>query len=143
MSKPIEFGKFYKLLSEVKAGSLKDKQDLDWMLAEYEHATDSNSAYDELGQIFCHIGLMELYAYTGADDITYISELEKAVWDYLQKRYGSTLLESMVIKMKKHSAKHKLAERVSIKWELELSEINQNIDGLANYVAEGIIEVLE
>ncbi len=53
MSDPIEFSSFYKLLQSVKEGNRNGIKELEWMLAEYEHATESKNAYDELGQIFC------------------------------------------------------------------------------------------
>ena len=143
MEKPIEFSKFYKLLTQVKKGNVDKQTELDWILAEYEHASDSNGVYDELGQIFCHIGLMELYEYTGVDNIKYISELDKAIWDYLEIRYGLSLLDHMVNKMKSHSEKHKLESRASEKWTMPLTEIRENTEGLARYVAEGIIEVIK
>ena len=69
MPEPVEFGSFYQLLQSVKEGSENEIKELQWMLAEYEHAKESKSAYDELGQIFCHHGIMELYEYTGLDNI--------------------------------------------------------------------------
>ena len=46
---------------------MENKKELQWILAEYEHARGSTSYYDELGQIFCHHGVMELFEYTGVD----------------------------------------------------------------------------
>ena len=142
MTEPVEFASFYQLLKSVKQGSEERIKELEWMLAEYEHANDSSSAYDELGQIFCHIGLMELYEYTGIDNIKYISEFEEIIWKYLETRYGVNLLGHMVDKMKKHSEKHNLDQRVSKKWSIPITDIADNIEGLATYVAEGIIEVI-
>ena len=65
MTEPVEFGSFYQLLQSVKEGNEEQSKELEWMLAEYEHAKESKNAYDELGQIFCHHGIMELYEYTG------------------------------------------------------------------------------
>ena len=73
MPSPVEFSSFYQLLQSVKQGNEKEVKELEWMLAEYEHAKESKSAYDELGQIFCHHGIMELYEYTGLDNIQIIS----------------------------------------------------------------------
>ena len=142
MTKPIEFGSFYKLLKGVIEGDDKDKKELQWLLAEYEHAKDATSAYDELGQIFCHHGIMELYDYTGTDNLQYITCLEKSIWDYLQIRMGKNLNEYMVTAMMKHANIHKLPEKISTKWNTSISEIEDNLEDLANYVSEGIIELI-
>ena len=84
MPESVEFGSFYQLLQSVKEGREKEVKELEWMLAEYEHAKESKNAYDELGQIFCHHGIMELYEYTGLDNIQIISGLNSSVWDYLK-----------------------------------------------------------
>ena len=76
MTKPIEFSGFYNLLKAVKDGNQEKEKELEWMLAEYEHAKESSNPYDEIGQIFCHHGVMELYDYTGIDDIKFISSFD-------------------------------------------------------------------
>ena len=48
MADPVEFGSFYKLLKAVRDGNEEKSKELEWMLAEYEHAKDATSAYDEL-----------------------------------------------------------------------------------------------
>ncbi len=143
MSKPIEFSDFYRLLTEVKRGDQKKKEELDWLLAEYEHAKGSEGAYDELGQIFCHIGVMELYEYTGVDNITFISKIESSIWDYLIVRVGEELDDYLVKKMVSHCENHNLAEKISKKWDFPEKELIENIKGLAVYVAQGIVEVVK
>ena len=143
MAKPVEFAEFYNLLQAVKVGDEKKDEELAWMLAEYEHAKDAKSPYDELGQIFCHHGVMELYEYTGVDNIKFISGLEKQVWDYLEVRMGISLPKYMVGSMTTHANKHELAQKMSVKWETPVEELESNIEGLAQYVAEGIIELLD
>tara|TARA_Y100001968_G_scaffold171209_1_gene156603 strand:+ start:1529 stop:1960 length:432 start_codon:yes stop_codon:yes gene_type:complete len=143
MTKPVEFGSFYKLLRGVIDGNESNKKELQWLLAEYEHAKDANSAFDELGQIFCHHGVMELYEYTGTDNLKYISELETSVWKYLKIRMGISLSDFMVISMKRHANDHKLAGKVSSKWNTPVEEINDNLEDLAKYVSEGIIELIK
>ena len=103
MAEPVEFRSFYKLLHSVKKGSEEQIKELQWMLAEYEHAKESSSAYDELGQIFCHHGIMELYEYTGIESIQIISGFDKLVWDYLKLRTDSSLSDYMVKSMLSHS----------------------------------------
>ena len=142
MQKSVEFDDFYKLLEEVKVGNEEKNKELEWMLAEYEHAKDSSGAFDELGQIFCHIGVMELYEYTGLDNLQIISSLEESVWKYLRLRMGTTLSEYMLKSMLSHSAKHKLTQKISGKWDTAIDELEENLEGLARYVIDGIVEVV-
>ncbi len=142
MTKPIEFGSFYKLLKAAKHGDKEKIKELEWVLAEYEHAKDATSAYDELGQIFCHHGVMELYDYTGIDDIAYIASINSSIWDYLKVRMNSSLRDYMIKSMLSHAKKHKLAEKISTKWDFDINEFKPNVEGLATYVSEGIIELI-
>ena len=142
MTKPIEFSDFYRLLNSVKAGDKGEEEKLEWLLAEYEHAKNSSSPFDELGQIFCHIGIMEVYSYTGVDNIGFISKLEKVVWDYLEIRMGNKLSEQIIKKMKSHCEQHELVDKISKKWDFPEQELTNNVDGLAKYVADGILEVI-
>ncbi len=142
MSNSVEFGSFYKLLQAVRDGNEKKNQELEWMLAEYEHAKDAKSAYDELGQIFCHHGVMELYEYTGVDNISYINGLGNSVWSYLKVRMNIGLNEYMTKSMLNHAKDHQLAKKISSKWDNDLSEFESNMEGLAKYVAEGIVELI-
>ena len=142
MTNPVEFGSFYKLLQEAKEGNKEKIKELEWMLAEYEHAKDAKSAYDELGQIFCHHGVMELYDYTGIDDIEYINSLDNSIWSYLKVRMDQTLQDYMIKSMLNHARDHKLAEKISGKWNFNIDEIEDNIEGLAKYVTEGIVELI-
>lgn len=142
MSKPVEFAAFYKLLKEARDGNAKKTKELEWILAEYEHAKEATSAYDELGQIFCHHGVMELYDYTGIDDISYINTLEDAVWKYLNYRMKIGISEYMVNSMLEHAKVHKLSEKISTKWDTNREEIKENMENLAKYVTEGIIDLI-
>jgi len=142
MTKPIEFNEFYRLLDSVRNGDTKQKKELEWTLAEYEHAKDSSSSFDELGQIFCHIGVMELFDYSGSDDIKYISTLDQKVWDYLQLRMGTGLREYLVEKMISHSNEHELPAKLSKKWDVKIEDLQSNVNDLAKYVSEGIVEVI-
>ena len=142
MSKPVEFGSFYKLLQSVKEGEEEKIKELEWMLAEYEHAKEAKSAYDELGQIFCHHGIMELYEYTGLEDLKVISSLNETIWNYLKLRTNYTLTDYMIKSMLDHAQKHNLTSKMAEKWEISNEDINSNIDDLAKYVVEGIIEII-
>ena len=142
MSKQIEFGKFYKILDAVKSGDKEKKEELDWLLAEYEHAKESAGPYDELGQIFCHIGVMELYEYAGIDQINYISSFKENIWDYLKQRTGEELTEYLIRKMQSHSNEHGLTSKISKNWKFPEEELSMNVEGLARYVAEGIVDTV-
>ena len=85
---------------------------------------------------------MKLYEYIGVDDIKYISSLEQSVWDYLKKRTGDDLSFYLVRSMKDHAKNHSLTEKTSSKWNIKQEDLELNIEGLAKYVADGILEVL-
>ena len=142
MPEPVEFSSFYKLLRDARDGNALKTKELEWMLAEYEHAKEAKSAYDELGQIFCHHGVMELYDYVGVDDICYIKTIEENVWDYLQIRMKVSPADYMIKSMLNHAKAHKLSKRVSEKWSTELLELEENLEDLAKYVTEGILEII-
>ena len=143
MAQPVEFGSFYKLLQSVRDGNEQKTKELQWILAEYEHAKDATSPYDELGQIFCHHGVMELYDYTGVDDIHYINTLDESVWNYLNIRMNTDLLKYMCKSMINHAKEHSLAQKISDKWNTPIDEIENNMEDLASYVAEGIIDLVK
>ena len=85
---------------------------------------------------------MELYDYAGTDDIKYIHSLSKSVWDYLQIRMNISLSEYMIKSMLSHAKEHKLASKISSKWNFSTDEIENNIEDLAKYVADGILELI-
>ena len=122
MSKPIEFSAFYKILRQATEGNSQKNEELQWILAEYEHAKDATNAYDEIGQIFCHHGVMELYDYTGVDDIHYINTLDESVWNYLGIRMNTDLLKYMCKSMISHAKEHSLAQKISDKWKTSIKE---------------------
>ncbi len=142
MSNAIEFGSFYKLLKAVRDGNDEKRKELDWILAEYEHAKEAKGIYDELGQIFCHHGVMELYDYTGTDDIKYINSLDDSVWNYLKVRMNISLEEYMVQSMLEHAKNHSLTSKLSTKWSFDISELENNLEALAQYVTDGIVELV-
>lgn len=143
MSDSVQFSSFYRLLREVRDGDEAKNKELQWILAEYEHSKDATSAYDELGQIFCHHGVMELYDYTGVDNINYINTLNSSVWSYLKIRMDIGLLEYMCNSMINHAKEHNLAKKISGKWKTPIEDIEENMNDLAKYVAEGIIELVQ
>ena len=44
--------------------------------------------------------------------------------------------------MKDHAKNHSLTEKASSKWNVKQEDLELNIEGLAKYVADGILEVL-
>jgi len=142
MSKPIEFSAFYKILRQATEGNSQKNKELQWILAEYEHAKDATNAYDEIGQIFCHHGVMELFDYTGLEDLKLIQSLENSVWKYLGLRMNINLFDYMVKSMLKHASEHSLSKKMASKWEVSDSDLSNNLEDLAKYVAEGIVEIV-
>lgn len=86
---------------------------------------------------------MGLYDYAGIDDLQYINQLEKSVWEYLEVRMGMNLTLHMVETMMEHAKQHELSTKMSEKWGISREELAENMEGLAQYVAEGITEVVE
>ncbi|WP_320677261.1 hypothetical protein [Prochlorococcus sp. MIT 1300] len=143
MSSSVQFSDFYRVLEGAKNGDNDQLKKLDWILAEYEHATNSINAYDELGQIFCHIGVMKLYEYTGIDEVKIISEFPKEVWDYLILRTKIDLISCMKEAMNKHAKEHDLPKKLCNSWGNSIEEIESNLEDLAFYVAEGIEQIVK
>ncbi len=142
MSKPIEFGEFYKLIKSKKKKGNKDNKDLDVLLGEYEEGKKAESDFDQLGQIFCFIGIKELYNYTGIEDISEISLLDKNIWDYLTIRMKRNLSEYIKIRMIEHVESTDLLAEIANKWKSEEDVLKKNLEGLAEYVTEGIVEII-
>ena len=83
MDKPVEFSKFYRVLNAAKEGEEGKSLELESMLKEYEASEKSESALHQLGEIFLYVGIMELYKYSGTQDIKAIGLLDKDDWDGL------------------------------------------------------------
>ena len=142
MSSPIQFDEFYTTLALARDGNKEKVTELEWMLAEYEHAKESKGAYDELGQVFCHIGVMELYTYTGVEDLSYIYSMRTMIWDYLKEREGSTAQEALIKAMVKHAKEHSLPDKIASKWKFSEADLAENLDNLAEYITDGIIDIV-
>ena len=52
------------------------------------------------------------------------------------------LTEYMVKSMLSHAKQHDLAVKISTKWEISTEEIEENMQDLAKYVVEGIMEIV-
>ncbi len=142
MSDPIEFDEFYATLASARDGNREKVSELEWMLAEYEHANESKGPFDELGQIFCHIGVMEMYSYTGVEQLNYIYSMENNIWDYLKQREGKSAQNALVKTMVKHAKEHSLTNKIANKWGSNEEDLAENINRLAEYIADGIIDIL-
>ena len=44
--------------------------------------------------------------------------------------------------MLNHAKDHQLANKISRKWQFKIEEIEDNLEGLAKYVTEGIVELI-
>ena len=124
-------------------GDKQQEKKLQWILAEYEHAKDAFSSFHELGQIFCHHAVMQLYAYTGIDDIKFISNFDESIWNYLEVRNKATLFEFIERGLVKHIEEHRVIKKISDKWNRPIDELSHNSNDLAIYVIEGIIQVIK
>ena len=86
MDTPVEFSKFYRVLNAAKEGEEGKSLELESLLKEYEASEKSASALHQLGEIFLYVGIMELYKYSGTQDIQAIGVLNKEDWkNYCKK----------------------------------------------------------
>ena len=85
---------------------------------------------------------MELYTYTGVEDLSYINGMEPIIWDYLSKREGSTPKDALVDSMVKHSKEHNLPDKIATKWKFNDKDLAENVNNLAEYIADGIVEIV-
>ncbi len=143
MTKPIEFGNFYKLLKEIKKGNSAKKEALALLLEDYKVGKDSESPYEELGQALCTIGLQGIEEYTGLNEIEIICNFQKPVWEYLKIRMGKSFKEYLENTMKHYIKNEDLISKLSIKWKADIEELESNIDNLIDYINEGIIEIIQ
>ena len=52
------------------------------------------------------------------------------------------LPEYMVKSMLSHAKEHKLADKMSSKWDFKIDEIENNLEALAKYVTDGIVDLI-
>ncbi len=139
----IEFNSFYKSLKKISDGSEDEMKNFKSLLSSYESKSDCKNCFDELGMTFCCNGIKYLYEYTGLKELNYISNLKSQVWEYLEKRVGKTLTNYLVSKLVDAYSDKGLKEDLAQRWEVDEKEIERNIEPLALYVVEGIIEVIQ
>ena len=143
MSKPVEFSEFYKLLNAVKEGQIEKKVLLEKMLNEYEASENADSPLHELGQIFLHKGVVELFKYADSEDLAYIGSLDTKSWQELAKKNRGELPPCLANAMIIYGKNEGISKMISKKWKTSKREIDKNIMQMARYITEGIIDAIE
>tara|TARA_Y100001968_G_C19383672_1_gene731660 strand:- start:955 stop:1386 length:432 start_codon:yes stop_codon:yes gene_type:complete len=143
VSESIEFSEFFRLLNDIKEGEEEKEKLLEEKIKEYQAAENSKSFLDELGKIFIHLGITELYKYAGSKDFRGLSKLEKEKWDELAEKNEDNLPVFLANAMITKAKSNKLPQKLSTKWEVRPREVNKHIRPMAQYITEGIIELLE
>ena len=143
MSESIEFSDFFKLLNEIKEGSLEKNTLLEARISEYKEANNSSSFLDELGKRFIHIGLLALYKYAESKNLELICSKTKENWEELADKNKIPLPQYLANEMISNIKDNKICKKISQKWNIREREINKHIRPMAQYITEGIIEVLE
>ena len=98
---------------------------------------------NKTGQIKKHIAINEVYEYTGMSNIKEIGNLTRPVWDYLTKRNGNNMHDYIVEKILDESLEKGYKTTLSKKWKVKIEEIDKNLEDLAKYVTEGIVDIIE
>ena len=143
MEKPVEFSKFYRVLNAAKEGEEGKSSELESILKQYESANESAGPLNQLGETFLFVGILELYKYSGTEDIQAIGLLDKEAWDKLAADNKADLPPLLANSMIRYSKDNKLSKKISAKWGTSKREIENNIMQMARYITEGIIDALE
>tara|TARA_Y100001968_G_C19423398_1_gene753040 strand:- start:1523 stop:1954 length:432 start_codon:yes stop_codon:yes gene_type:complete len=143
VTESIEFSEFYQVLNAIKEGESDKKDLLESKMEEYKNGDNAQSHLDELGKIFLHQGLIELFKYTESNDIRYIGNLAKEEWDTLQEKNKDKLPQHLSNNMISHAKDNDLVKKISEKWKVSRREVNKHIRPMSRYITEGIIDVLE
>ena len=143
MPKPIEFSDFYKLIHQIKKGDEAKEEELERLLEDYKIGKHSESAYEELGKMLCNIGLKGTIEYSGLKKIDLICKLEQTVWNYLEVRMSKDLKDYLIGSMKSFVKKDNLVKIIATKWKVSESEFENNVEGLAIYITDGILEIVQ
>ena len=96
------------------------------------------SRFDSIDLLINSPGISESFD----SKISYINKLDSSVWAYLKIRMETGLHQYMVQSMLNHAKEHKLASKMSSKWDFATDEIENNLEDLAKYVADGIVELI-
>ena len=143
MEKPVEFSKFYRVLNAAKEGEEGKSSELESILKQYESSNESAGPLNQLGETFLFVGILELYKYSGTEDIQAIGLLDKEDWDKLAEENKADLPPLLANSMIRYSKDNKLSKKISAKWGTSKREIENNIMQMARYITEGIIDALE
>ncbi len=139
----VEFSKFYQLLEEVKLGRKEKEEELKLILQEYKSAQNTTGPLQELGQIYCYLGLMELFRYTNEEDLGKISLIEESVWSNLAEKQEETLPMRLANHMIDYTKEKNLIKQIAEKWNIPRRKMNRHIINMARFVTEGLIDVID
>ena len=142
MSISLDFKDFYELIKVSTKSQKNYKEQIDKLLDEKRINNESKTHFEELGYIFCKVGLEVLFSYTGLNNLHAIKSLSSDVWNYLKVRENRSLKDNLKCSMNEITIEKNLSETLSIKWNVKKEEIDINIDGLADYITEGILEII-
>ncbi len=143
MDKAVEFSSFYTLLEAVKNGEEGKSQELENILVEYKSATNAESPLDELGKIFCSVGISELYKYAESTDLALISKIEMGMWKELANSNGDPLHIYLSKAMINYAQDELVAEKMSTKWNIRERMIKKHFVKMSRYITEGILQVID
>ncbi len=142
MTKSVEFSNFYRLLISLKEGDESKLKELGELLNAYQSRKGCTSALDELGKLYCWIGLKELYNYSGSTDLQLISNMEKSDWDALKQEKGIGLPEFLSSGMIKYVKENDLIKIIAENWNLRPRKFQKDVVGMSRYITEGFLELI-
>ncbi|AAP99705.1 MULTISPECIES: hypothetical protein [Prochlorococcus] len=143
MTTPLEFSEVYKLLNAIKQGDKSKNESLNSILREYKEGENAESFLHELGQNFLYLGVEELFKYTNSSNLQFIGQLTKEEWDVLANNNNCDLPVHLANTMINYLKDNKFSERLSLKWNKSIGEVEKHVMPMARYITEGIIDVLE
>ena len=143
MTDQIEFSSFYRLLNSIKEGNSEKISLLEEKIIEFKDGNNSKSFLQELGFLYLHIGINELYNFTNKKDLNSIGKLNKEEWEILSSKNEEELPVFLANKMIKYVKENNKAKQISTKWNIREGEVKKHITKMARYITEGIIDVIE
>ena len=144
MEKSIEFSTFFRALNSAKDGNKESKENLDKLLLTYESKESSTSPLEELGHMFITIGIQELYKYAGSTDICFIGNIDLEGWEKLSEGNDNQDLPNFLANaMVSTAKKEEISKNLALKWDAKRREIDKNIQLMARYITEGILDSIE
>ena len=143
MSETVEFSETFRLLNEIKEGASEKNILLEEKIIEYKEAKDSAGYLDELGKRFISIGITELFKYANSKDLKLISSIDKESWVKLAEEKEYQLPQYLANAMIASIKENQLSKQIAQKWSIRERELNKHVRPMAQYITEGIIELLE